>query len=151
MERCGRAMLGFATAWSMLAGAAWAQAPGLPSAPVIGAAALPRDLSPWGMFVSADGVVKAVIIGLVAASIVTWTIWLAKTIEISLAKRQGRAALAALVAARSFADAHRAAAAGPAGDFLAAAASELELSTDTIDENGLKERIASRRVRRWLR
>jgi biopolymer transport protein ExbB len=137
-------MLGFAAAWSTLAGAAWAQAPGLPSAPVIGAAALPRDLSPWGMFVSADSVVKAVIIGLVAASIVTWTIWLAKTIEISLAKRKGRAALAALAAAGSFADAHRAAAAGPAGAFLAAAVTELELSTDTIDKDGLKERIASR-------
>jgi biopolymer transport protein ExbB len=137
-------MLGFAAAWAMLAGAAWAQAPGLPSAPEIGAAALPRDLSPWGMFVSADSVVKAVIIGLIAASIVTWTIWLAKTIEISAAKRRGRAALAALAAARSFADAHRSAAAGPAGDFLAAAATELELSDDTIDKDGLKERIASR-------
>ncbi len=53
---------------------------------------LPRNLSPWGMFQSADIVVKAVMIGLAFASLVTWTIWLAKTIEIhretALAKRR---------------------------------------------------------------
>ncbi|MGY3353532.1 hypothetical protein ACVWZK_000195 [Bradyrhizobium sp. GM0.4] len=46
---------------------------------------LPRNLSPWGMFVNADVVVKAVMIGLAFASLVTWTIWLAKTIELRLA------------------------------------------------------------------
>jgi biopolymer transport protein ExbB len=45
-------------------------------------ALLPRNLSPWGMFQSADVVVKAVMIGLAFASLVTWTIWLAKAIEI---------------------------------------------------------------------
>ena len=50
--------------------------------PAVGTAALPRDLSPWGMFMSADIVVKAVMIGLAFASVVTWTVWLAKTIEI---------------------------------------------------------------------
>ena len=39
---------------------------------------LPRDLSPWGMFMAADIVVKAVMIGLVFASVLTWTIWFAK-------------------------------------------------------------------------
>ncbi|TIQ87281.1 MAG: tonB-system energizer ExbB, partial [Mesorhizobium sp.] len=43
---------------------------------------LPRDLSPWGMFMAADIVVKAVMIGLAFASFVTWTIWLAKSLEI---------------------------------------------------------------------
>jgi hypothetical protein len=33
----------------------------------------PRDLSPWGMFMQADIVVKAVMIGLALASLVTWT------------------------------------------------------------------------------
>ena len=46
------------------------------------AAQLPRNLSPWGMFESADIVVKAVMIGLAFASLATWTIWLAKTVEI---------------------------------------------------------------------
>ena len=43
-------------------------------------ALLPRDLSPWGMFMGADIVVKAVMIGLAFASQETWTVWLAKTI-----------------------------------------------------------------------
>ncbi|MGA7153038.1 MAG: tonB-system energizer ExbB, partial [Pseudolabrys sp.] len=34
------------------------------------------------MFMNADAVVKAVMVGLVIASIVTWTVWLAKTIEL---------------------------------------------------------------------
>ena len=45
-------------------------------------ALLPRNLSPWGMFLNADIVVKAVMIGLALASLVTWTVWLAKTIEL---------------------------------------------------------------------
>ena len=59
---------------------------------VIATATLPRDLSPWGMFVNADSVVKAVLIGLAFASLVTWTVWLAKTIEIVICKRRVRAA-----------------------------------------------------------
>ncbi len=43
-------------------------------------ALLPRDLSPWGMFLNADIVVKIVMIGLVFASLVTWTVWLAKSL-----------------------------------------------------------------------
>src|SRR5947209_1909484 len=48
---------------------------------------LPRNLSPWGMFINADIVVKAVMVGLAFASLVTWTVWLAKTIELRVAKR----------------------------------------------------------------
>ena len=43
---------------------------------------LPRDLSPWGMFMAADIVVKAVMVGLAFASLLTWTIWFAKAIEL---------------------------------------------------------------------
>ena len=46
------------------------------------AALLPRNLSPWNMFINADIVVQAVMVGLAFASLVTWTIWLAKTIEL---------------------------------------------------------------------
>src|SRR6478672_2840781 len=45
-------------------------------------AALPQDLSPWGMFLHADTIVKAVMIGLAVASLVTWTVWVAKSIEL---------------------------------------------------------------------
>lgn len=51
---------------------------------------LPKNLSPWGMFLSADIVVKAVMIGLALASLLTWTVWLAKTIELASEKRFAR-------------------------------------------------------------
>jgi len=51
---------------------------------------LSDDLSPWGMFLHADIVVQIVICGLAFASIVTWTIWLAKTLELAVAKRRLR-------------------------------------------------------------
>src|SRR5439155_8177360 len=71
------------------------------------AALLPRDLSPWGMFLSADVVVKAVMVGLALASFVTWTIALAKGLEILSAKRRLRRELTALARAPSVADAGR--------------------------------------------
>src|ERR1700681_2822399 len=74
------------------------------SSPVVGSATLPRDLSPWGMFLNADMVVKAVLIGLAFASLVTWTVWLAKTVEIIFAKRRVRAALSMLASVRSTAE-----------------------------------------------
>jgi biopolymer transport protein ExbB len=74
---------------------------------VVGNAALPRDLTPWGMFVNADEVVKAVLIGLAFASVVTWTVCLAKSVEIVFAKRRVRTALNVVV--RSISEGHRAA------------------------------------------
>src|SRR6266545_3275998 len=47
-------------------------APATPVPTVTGSAELPRDLSPLGMYLSADPLVKAVLIGLLFASIVTW-------------------------------------------------------------------------------
>jgi biopolymer transport protein ExbB len=134
-------MLG-AAAWMMLANVATAQTADSPPTTMIGSAALPRDLSPWGMFMSADIVVKAVIIGLAFASVVTWTTWLAKTIGIFIAKRRARAALRALTAARSLADVD--VRVSPAAEFVAAAREELQLSADILENEGLKERIASR-------
>ena len=134
-----------AATWLALAGAALAQtpeAPAAPPAPIVGAAALPRDLSPGGMFMTADIVVKAVIIGLAIASSVTWTIWVAKTIELMTAKRRARAALKVLAAASSLSDTRSVG--NPAAAFLAAASTEFRLSVDALDKDGLKERIASR-------
>ena len=67
---------------------------------VIATTTLPRDLSPWGMYLNADPVVKAVLIGLALASVITWTVCLAKAIEIFLAKRDVDAALNTLACAR---------------------------------------------------
>ena len=64
-----------AAAGSFAATAAMAQTPAVPPAVSF---ELPRDLSPWGMFMAADIVVKAVMVGLAFASVLTWTIWLAK-------------------------------------------------------------------------
>jgi biopolymer transport protein ExbB len=128
--------------------------------PVIGNASLPRDLSPYGMFLNADPVVKAVLIGLVLASFITWTVWLAKTIEIVLAKRRVRQALNLLAGVQSTAEAIRrlASTAGEVREFLAAAADEAELSEGARTFDGIKERVASRlerieaaRGRRMLR
>src|SRR5918992_1958125 len=74
---------------------------------VIAAAALPRDLSPWGMFMQADVVVKAVMIGLAFATAVTCTVWLAKTIELIKARRNARHALRELANVRNVEDAVR--------------------------------------------
>ena len=43
---------------------------------------LPRDLSPWGMFHNADWLVQSVMVGLAFASVLTWTIALAKWLEL---------------------------------------------------------------------
>src|SRR5258708_13411135 len=68
---------------------------------VIATTTLPRDLSPWGMYLNADTVVKAVLIGLALASVITWTVCLAKALEIFLAKRDVEAALNTLAGVRS--------------------------------------------------
>ncbi len=113
---------------------------------VVATATLPRDLSPWGMYLNADPVVKAVLIGLALASIVTWTVWLAKTIEIVLAKRRVRGALNKLVRVRSTAEGveRLADAQGEVMQFLEAAVTELKVSIGSTDREGIKERIASR-------
>jgi biopolymer transport protein ExbB len=118
--------------------------PALAQDNVVATATLPRDLSPWGMYLNADVVVKAVLIGLAFASIVTWTVWLAKTIEIVLAKRRLRAAK--LVHARSTAEGieRLANAQGEVVQFLDAAVTELKVSAGSTDREGIKERIASR-------
>ena len=108
----------------------------------IDVATLPRDLSPWGMYMQADIVVKAVMIGLAIASFVTWTVWLAKTIELIAARRRLRADL------RRFAERHAAPLQGlprrrsMTGRFIEAAATELRLSDGAIEKDGLKERVA---------
>jgi biopolymer transport protein ExbB len=129
-------------------------------APAIGTASLPRDLSPYGMFVSADPLVKGVLIGLAFASFVTWTVWLAKTVEIMVGKRRVGTALKMLGRARSTAEGSErlAATPGEVRNFLEAAVTELQLSAGSQEIDGIKERVASRlerieaaRGRRMLR
>ena len=132
--------------WVLLgvSSSALAQDPG--DAAVIGTATLPRDLTPWGMFLNADPIVKGVLIGLVLASVVTWTVWLAKTIEIFLARRRVRSALTILPGAASLSngDERLSSTKNEIGRFLAAAVTELRLSPNPLEREGIKERIASR-------
>jgi biopolymer transport protein ExbB len=104
-----------------------------------------KELSPWSMFKSADVVVKAVMIGLAFASLVTWTIFIAKMIELTVVQRKVRSALNKIADARSLAEAQFAL--GAKGSvlaaFLAAAMREARLSAGISSDAGIKERAAS--------
>jgi biopolymer transport protein ExbB len=106
---------------------------------------LPRNLSPWGMFLNADIVVKGVMIGLAIASLVTWTIWLAKTIELRLESRIARRRLRMLESGGGLAEAVRACVGkrDAVAQLMLSTARESELSDGIIDD-GFKERVALR-------
>jgi biopolymer transport protein ExbB len=109
------------------------------------AAAGLRELSPWSMFLSADILVKAVMIGLAFASLLTWTIFIAKMIELALIQRSLRAALGKIGDARSLAEAQFALGAKDSvlSSLLAAAMREARLSAGISSDAGIKERAAS--------
>jgi len=104
-----------------------------------------RELSPWSMFLAADVLVKAVMIGLSFASLVTWTIFIAKMIELSVVQRKLRAALGKISDARSLSEAQFALGAKDSvlSALLAAAMREARLSAGISSDNGIKERAAS--------
>ena len=108
-------------------------------------ASMPTDLSPWGMFLHADIVVQLVICGLAFASIVTWTVWLAKTLELMAAKRRLRRDYRALRDAPSLTLASQGlgATGGVAHALVRESAEEWQRSAEALDDrDGLKERIA---------
>jgi biopolymer transport protein ExbB len=110
---------------------------------------LPHDLSPWGMFINADIVVKGVMIGLAFASLVTWTVWLAKTLELFTARVRAQRAMGAIVRAKTLDEANAVLGAGnsPAALLVQAARQEVAVSEralDHVEGDGLKERVASR-------
>jgi biopolymer transport protein ExbB len=104
-----------------------------------------HELSPWSMFLSADIIVKAVMIGLAFASLVTWTVFIAKTIELSVVQGKLRGALRRIGDARSLAEAQFALGAKDSvlSALLAAAMSEARLSAGISSDDGIKERAAS--------
>jgi biopolymer transport protein ExbB len=97
------------------------------------------------MFLNADIVVKAVMIGLAFASLVTWTVWLAKTVELAIARRRARQRLRTLESGRGLTEAVRAcgAARDAVAQLIQSTAREAELSGGLVD-NGFKERVALR-------
>ncbi|MDO8288636.1 MAG: tonB-system energizer ExbB [Parvibaculum sp.] len=111
-------------------------------------ALLPRDLSPWGMFMGADIVVKTVLLGLVFASVLTWTIWLSKSLELAAARRKVIAASKALSSVSTLSEALSAVGKGgnPVQALVFAADLEMRMSADSAatDKDGVKERVGSR-------
>ncbi|BAL11187.1 biopolymer transport protein ExbB [Bradyrhizobium japonicum] len=124
-----------------------AAAPAAPAAKADTAAIAPamKELSPWVMFMSADVIVKAVMIGLAFASLMTWTVLIAKSIELSVASGKLRSALKKISEARSLAEAQMALGAkqGILPSFLAAALREARMSAGLSSDAGIKERAAS--------
>ncbi len=117
---------------------------GAPSAATLAARAhLPQDLSPWGMFVASDWVVKAVMIGLAFASVVTWTVALVKSFELAAAGRRLRRDRGALAAAAGLAAAAEQPLGTEAAALVDAAVEEGRLSAG-LSAAGVKERVASR-------
>ena len=113
----------------------------LPAAPAA-SASLPHDLSPMGMYRSADIVVKSVMIGLVVASVLTWTVFLAKSLELAGVKRRLKSDLKALSSENYPGMAKARFWIGLS--LVQAVEAELTLSTDKSDREGIKERTASR-------
>jgi biopolymer transport protein ExbB len=105
-----------------------------------------HDLSPWGMYQNADIVVKAVMIGLAIASIITWTIWIAKGFELLGAKRRLKGEIAALKKAANLKQASETATRkGTLANLLVHdALEEMHLSANAREREGIKERVSFR-------
>jgi len=114
--------------------------------PAIGASPIPAELSVGSMFAQADWVVKTVIIGLIFASLVTWTVLFAKAAELHKLSKRQQELNRAIVEARTLADARKRA--PEASDLLDAAELELRLSADALEDvDGIRERISTRFAR----
>ena len=95
------------------------------------------------MFMAADWVVKGVMIGLAFASLVTWTIWLAKSLELFAAKGRARRAVRRLEAAETLdaavGEGKRGLHSGPVAALAQAAVAERTRSA-SLSADGIKER-----------
>lgn len=106
-----------------------------------------HDLSPWGMYLAADWVVKGVMLGLLAASILTWAIFLLKVRQLFTARRDTQALLRHLIESENLAVAKQGAQthAADASLLLSACHHELALSAKgAVTDEGIKERVQAR-------
>jgi biopolymer transport protein ExbB len=124
-------------------GVAATPAPAVSQMPVgepgaVGASAMPPDLSAWGMFQAADAVVRGVMIGLAVASLVTWTVLVAKGLEFVVAGLRLGRGFRAIAAAPDLAAAERALGRrrGPAAAMVQAARLEARASADALGREG---------------
>jgi biopolymer transport protein ExbB len=111
-------------------------------------ALLPHDLSPWGMFLNADVVVKLVLVGLLFASVVTWTIWVAKGLEIAVVRRRLLSASSVVASASTLVGALAKLGKGSGAVHALVQAADLEMKMSiegaSLDKDGIKERVGSR-------
>lgn len=109
-------------------------------------AAVPHDLSPWAMFLAADIVVKGVMSALALASVIVWTIFVGKMIELRLAKRRTRRASILLSQQPSLSAAGEQISkhSGIANSLVQSAKQEIALSEMAPEKEGIKERVQSR-------
>ncbi|WP_459207244.1 tonB-system energizer ExbB [Pseudomonas sp. MLB6B] len=105
-----------------------------------------HDLSPWGMYKNADIVVKIVMIGLAIASLITWTIWIAKGFELMGAKRRLRHEIAALKKSATLREASDVSSKEGtlAHTLVHDALEEMRLSANAREKEGIKERVSFR-------
>src|SRR3954454_6077134 len=75
------------------------------ASPAFAQTAMPHELSPWSMFMSADILVKAVMVSLAFASLVTWTIFLGKTVQLFIARRRVKRGLSRIAPMRTLSEA----------------------------------------------
>ena len=97
---------------------------------------------------AADWVVKSVMISLAFASVLTWTVWLAKSLQLFGARARAKRGLKAVSRAHQLQDALRALEkrGGVVATMVRAAEHEMRLSDAAIDQvggDGVKERVAS--------
>jgi biopolymer transport protein ExbB len=107
-------------------------------------AQVPLEFSPWAMFLRADIIVKIVMCALAFASLLTWTIFVAKSIELAGAQRKLKSALRKIENSRSLAEAQLALGkkTGVLSTFIAAGMHEERLSAGVTSDGGIKERAA---------
>jgi biopolymer transport protein ExbB len=105
----------------------------------------PRELSPWSMFVAADPLVKAVILSLILASLITWTVFLAKSVQLALAERRLRERLRRISVAATLTDAQLTTGVGKnvLSTLISAVVDEVRVSART-QAGGVQARAASR-------
>lgn len=113
---------------------------------------IPKDLSVLGMYHHADVIVKIVMIGLLLASVVTWTLLFSKGAEVWSGKRRLRREFAALETVRTLDEAAEQAenfdANSISSQMVRDAQNELELSAGSTDNSGIKDRTGFRLERR---
>ncbi|MEO0062675.1 MAG: tonB-system energizer ExbB [Pseudomonadota bacterium] len=114
------------------------------AATAIPAPTIPAPISVGGMFLQADWVVKLVMVGLLIASVVSWTVFIAKALELRRISEGQQAIRTGVSGLRSLDDA-RATPAIAQSPLVLEASEELALSADALhDPEGIKERIVSR-------